>query len=63
MSTKVSQVVLLLSYFAVAQAASEGKNVSSSGYYLQDNFSGTSFFDNFAFETMDDPTHGSLGLF
>lgn len=34
------------------------KNVTSTVYYLQDNFSGTSFFDNFYFETMDDPTHG-----
>jgi hypothetical protein len=34
------------------------RNTTNTVYYLEDNFSGDSFFDNFYFETMDDYTHG-----
>jgi uncharacterized protein with ATP-grasp and redox domains len=34
------------------------RNTTNAVYYLEDNFSGDSFFDNFYFETMDDYTHG-----
>lgn len=34
-------------------------NQTSMPYSLVDNFAGETFFDNFSFETMNDPTNGT----
>lgn len=55
----MSKLLLLTGLFwTVFGADSSPKNASQAAYYLADNFAGTSFFDNFQFNTYDDPTHG-----
>ena len=53
----------LLSVLSVSFGSNDTANTTSASYYLVDNFSGTTFFDNFEFQTFDDPTHGTNGSF
>jgi hypothetical protein len=52
-------LVVLISTVLVSIAALN-LNVTGSSYYLMDSFEGQAFFDNFQFQTDDDPTHGNI---
>ena len=56
----MSKLLILTGLFwTVFGADISPKNASQATYYLADNFAGTSFFDNFQFNTYDDPTNGN----
>ncbi len=58
----MTNMLLLMSIVGsvVSAAAEFPRNATQASYYLTDNFAGTTFFDNFHFDTYDDPTHGKL---
>lgn len=59
-SAMMTNMLLLLSLIGSVISASVEflRNSTQASYYLTENFAGTTFFDNFHFDTYDDPTHG-----
>lgn len=60
-SKMMTNMLLLMSIMGsvISATAEFPRNATQTSYYLTDNFAGTTFFDNFHFDTYDDPTHGN----
>lgn len=59
-----AKLLLLVGLFRSAFGTNNTpKNATQATYWLADNFEGTTFFDNFQFNTYDDPTHGRVCSF